>query len=167
MNTLHLIALSVILLLPIQLQCSPAISRAILVVGGAGFIGSHVNEMLFRQGYKTIVLDNLSHGSRDSVKNGLFIEGDLADADLLDQIFSSHQIDAVMHFAALKDVGESVKEPLSYYENNVSNTLNLLKAMHRHHVKILISPLLRLSLAIQLRSPFQKMHPLPSHQSLW
>ena len=73
MNTLYLIVLSVILLLPIQLQCSPAASQTILVVGGAGFIGSHVNEMLSLHGYKTIVLDNLSQGSRDSVKNGIFI----------------------------------------------------------------------------------------------
>ena len=89
--------------------------------------------------------------------------GSRADADLLDQIFNVHQIDAVMHFAALKDVGESVEHPLSYYENNVSYTLNLLAAMLKHHVKILFFPHPPPSSAIRLRSPFQKIiHAFPS-----
>lgn len=138
MHTIVLMILSTILFLPFQLRSAAEASHAILVVGGAGYIGSHVNEMLHRQGYKTIVLDNLSHGCRDAAKNGIFIEGDLADTELLDQIFSTYQIDAVMHFAALKDVGESVKHPLDYYENNISYTLNLLAAMLKHEVKIII-----------------------------
>lgn len=113
-------------------------SKCVLVVGGAGFIGSHINEMLYRAGYQTIVLDNLSLGRRQAVQHGLFIEGDLADAALLDRVFSQHRIDAVMHFAAFKQVGESMKEPLKYYVNNVSNTLNLLAAMKRHQVKFFI-----------------------------
>jgi UDP-glucose 4-epimerase len=120
------------------LQGSMSNSKMILVVGGAGFIGSHVNEMLYRQGYQTIVLDNLSHGHRASVQHGIFIEGDMADTALLDKIFSQYPISAVMHFAAFRDVGESVKEPLKYYVNNVSNTLNLLASMLRHQVKIFI-----------------------------
>lgn len=121
-----------------NLQGSSGASQAILVVGGAGFIGSHINEMMYRQGYQTIVLDNLSHGNRDAVKHGIFIEGDIADTALLDKIFSTYQINAVMHFAALKDVGESVKKPLEYYQNNVSYTLNLLSAMIKHRVKMII-----------------------------
>jgi len=106
----------------------------VLVVGGAGFIGSHVNEMLYRSGYQTVVLDNLSKGDRRSVLHGIFIEGDLSDSALLDQIFSTYPIQAVMHFAAFLDVGESIHKPLMYYRNNVEGTLNLLGAMQRHGV---------------------------------
>lgn len=126
------------LLISSLLHSSPRDSKCVLVVGGAGFIGSHINEMLYRQGYQTIVLDNLSQGHRESVQHGLFIEGDLADADLLDQIFCQYTIDAVMHFAAYKNIGESTKEPLKYYMNNVCNTLNLLSAMLRHQVNFFI-----------------------------
>lgn len=139
MNILYLTILSAFLFLnPALLQCSLTSSQAILIIGGAGFIGSHVNEMLFRKGYETVVLDNLNQGSREAVRHGVFIEGDLADSALLEHIFSTHPIGAVMHFAALKDVGESVKHPLRYYENNVSNTLNLLAAMMKHEVKMMI-----------------------------
>jgi len=100
----------------------------ILVTGGAGFIGSHINQMLQSAGYETVVLDNLSRGNRSSV-SGQFIEGDIADSDLLKAIFNKFHIDAVMHFAAYIDVGESVKHPALYYQNNVSGTLNLLNAM--------------------------------------
>jgi len=106
----------------------------VLVVGGAGFIGSHVNEALYRQGYPTLVLDNLSQGSPEAVRHGLFIQGDMGDTLLLDQIFTQYHIEAVMHFAAFKDVGESVKDPLKYYQNNVGNTLHLLSTMRRHQV---------------------------------
>lgn len=110
----------------------------ILVVGGAGFIGSHVNKMLDDAGYHTIILDNLSTGNRKSVSRGTFIEGDMADSDTLDKIFSTQPIKAVMHFAAYIDVGESVGEPGKYYYNNVTNTLNLLQAMRRHSVQSFI-----------------------------
>lgn len=109
-------------------------NRTILVVGGAGFIGSHVNKQLDEAGYATVVLDNLSTGRKEAVTRGTFIEGDTADAALLEKIFTAHAIDAVMHFAASIDVGESVKTPLPYYRNNVCNTLNLLHAMQRHKV---------------------------------
>ncbi len=110
----------------------------ILVVGGAGFIGSHVNKMLHRAGYSTVVLDNLSRGYRAAVRYGTFIEGDLASTTLLDQIFDTYPIRAVMHFAAFSDVGESVRHPARYYFNNVSCTLNLLSAMIRAEVKMLV-----------------------------
>jgi len=112
--------------------------KKVLIVGGAGFIGSHINKMLDDAGYSTIVLDNLSTGNRKSVVRGTFVEGDLNDTKLLDKIFKTYHIDAVMHFAAFIDVGESVHHPLKYYQNNVANTLNLLSAMHRHNVNIFI-----------------------------
>lgn len=112
--------------------------KTILIAGGAGFIGSHVNKILNQAGYQTLVLDNLSSGSEKAVTRGTFIEGDLADSNRLDAIFSQNSIDAVMHFAALIDVGESVKDPGPYYQNNVANTLNLLQAMVRHSVKTFI-----------------------------
>jgi UDP-glucose 4-epimerase len=112
--------------------------KTILITGGAGFIGSHVNKMLHSGGYTTIVLDNLSTGNRQAVTQGLFIEGDIGDLSLLDRLFTEHSIAAVMHFAASTDVGESVADPLKYYRNNVGATLNLLDAMRRHQVKNLI-----------------------------
>ena len=111
---------------------------AILVCGGAGYIGSHVNKQLNREGYETIVFDNLVYGHREAVKWGTFIEGDLANEAEIEAVFSAHKIDAVFHFAAYAYVGESVTEPEKYYYNNVVNTLNLLKVMRRHSCKKLI-----------------------------
>lgn len=113
-------------------------AKSILVVGGAGFIGSHVNKKLVESGYQTIILDNLSTGDLRNIHDGLFIKGDIADTKLLDSIFTTHHIDAVMHFAGLLDVGESVKDPLMYYKNNVVGTINLLDAMQRHDVRIFV-----------------------------
>jgi len=112
--------------------------KCVLIVGGAGFIGSHVNKMLNQAGYQTIVFDNLSRGNREAVQHGVFIKGDLANTELLDQVFTDYSIDAVMHFAALTEVGESVQNPLKYYVNNVVNTINLLEAMLRHQVNVFI-----------------------------
>jgi len=107
----------------------------ILVVGGAGYIGSHMVKQLALAGNDVITLDNLSYGYRDAVKYGEFIEGDLGDASVLDSILSSADIDAVMHFAGFIQVGESVIKPSMYYHNNVVNTFTLLDAMLRHEVK--------------------------------
>lgn len=112
--------------------------KTILIVGGAGYIGSHVNKMLHQAGYDTLVLDNLSRGSQQTVLYGTFIKGDINDLAFLNHLFESHPIDAVMHFAGLTDVGESMQEPLKYYQNNVCYTLNLLEAMRQHHVKVFI-----------------------------
>jgi len=112
--------------------------KKVLVVGGAGYIGSYVNKLLNISGYETIVLDNLSKGDKRSVTRGAFIEGDLGDIALLQNIFTENQIDAVMHFAAFTNVGESVSDPAKYYQNNVCNTLSLLKAMLAHNIKIFI-----------------------------
>jgi UDP-glucose 4-epimerase len=107
----------------------------ILVVGGAGYIGSHMVKMLLAEGHQVVTFDNLSAGFREAVLGGEFVQGDLADRVALDNVFSLHQFDAVMHFASFISVGESVKWPDKYYRNNVSNTLNLLDAMLAHDVK--------------------------------
>ncbi|MDZ8140436.1 MAG: UDP-glucose 4-epimerase GalE [Nostoc sp. DedQUE04] len=104
----------------------------ILVTGGAGYIGSHAVLALKNAGYKVIVLDNLSNGHRELVEEVLqvnLIIGDMSDRTLLDDIFSTHNITAVMHFAAYIAVGESVTNPAKYYHNNVAGTLTLLEAM--------------------------------------
>ena len=109
--------------------------QSILVVGGAGYIGSHMVKFLARAGYRVVVLDNLSTGHADAVRYGELNVGDMADTALLDRLFHSHRFDAVMHFAAFSLVGESVDDPGKYYRNNVGNTLNLLDAMVRHQVR--------------------------------
>jgi UDP-glucose 4-epimerase len=113
-------------------------TRKILVVGGAGYIGSHMVKLLTRRDYSVVTLDNLSSGFRDAVLGGEFVEGDINDSSLLDNLFSQHQFDGVMHFASYIQVGESVQNPAKYYRNNVSNTLNLLDAMVKHGVKAFI-----------------------------
>jgi UDP-glucose 4-epimerase len=101
----------------------------VLVVGGAGYIGSHMVKRLGAVGVDVVTLDNLASGHRDAVSCGEFIHGDMADATLLERIFSARSFDAVMHFASHIEVGESVKLPAKYYRNNVANTLTLLDAM--------------------------------------
>jgi UDP-glucose 4-epimerase len=110
----------------------------VLVVGGAGYIGSHMVKMLLDRGHQPVTYDNLSSGYREAVLGGDFIHGDLADKSLLDQTFEKHKPDAVMHFSSYIQVGESVHRPDKYYRNNVSNTLNLLDSMVAHEVKKLI-----------------------------
>jgi UDP-glucose 4-epimerase len=108
------------------------VSQTILVTGGAGYIGSHAVLALQQAGYEVIVLDNLSYGHRELVEQVLkvkLIVGDTSDRALLDQLFATHNIAAVMHFAAYIAVGESVVEPAKYYRNNVIGTLTLLEAM--------------------------------------
>lgn len=106
----------------------------ILVVGGAGYIGSHMVKYLGRKGCEITVLDNLSSGHADAVLVGKFIEGDLADTGFLDVLFAENVFDVVMHFASSILVGESVLDPAKYYRNNVMNTQNLLDAMRRYGV---------------------------------
>ncbi|MFD0930238.1 UDP-glucose 4-epimerase GalE [Methylophilus glucosoxydans] len=107
----------------------------VLVVGGAGYIGSHMVKMLLDSGHDVITLDNLSSGHRDAVLGGVFVEGDLADINCLDKVFTEHHPEAVMHFASFIQVGESVRKPDIYYRNNVTNTLNLLDTMLKFDVK--------------------------------
>jgi UDP-glucose 4-epimerase len=101
----------------------------ILVVGGAGYIGSHMVLDLLRAGYPVVTLDNLSRGHRELLPGGDFIEGDLGNPADLQRVFASYPVGAVMHFAAHSQVGESVEQPLLYYRNNVANTIGLLEAM--------------------------------------
>ena len=107
----------------------------VLVVGGAGYIGSHMVKDLLDTGHDVVTLDDLSTGHRELVVGGEFIEGGLGDAVLLDKLFSIHRISAVMHFAAFSLVGESVEQPLKYYRNNMAATAELLVSMIRHNVK--------------------------------
>ncbi len=107
----------------------------ILITGGAGYIGSHVVKELLRQGYQPIVYDNLQAGHRKAVKEAPLIEGDLADQRKLKETFHLHSIDAVMHFAADSLVGESVKNPLKYFDNNVKNSLQLIETIDEFGVK--------------------------------
>lgn len=109
----------------------------ILVTGGAGFIGSHTCVELLNSNYEVVVIDNFSNSSRDVLdkikeitkKDFTFYEGDVCDKEILKEIFSSNKIDAVIHFAGYKAVGESVSEPLKYYRNNLDSTLTLLEVM--------------------------------------
>jgi UDP-glucose 4-epimerase len=101
----------------------------VLVCGGAGYIGSNMTAMLAAQGHEPVVYDNLSRGHRAAIRNAVFIRGDLADYALLLETLKKHDIEAVMHFAAFIEVGESVGEPLKYYRNNLCYTQNLLSAM--------------------------------------
>jgi UDP-glucose 4-epimerase len=107
----------------------------VLIVGGAGYIGSHMVQLLLERGHEPVVLDDLSTGYRDAVLGGMFVQGSLADSATLDAVFAAHRFEGVMHFASFIQVGESVRDPAKYYRNNIANTLNLLDAMHRHHVR--------------------------------
>lgn len=112
---------------------------SILVIGGAGYIGSHNVHALVERGEDVVVLDNLVTGHRQAVHpNARFYEGDLRSAADLDRVFSEQQIEAVMHFAAFSLVGESVVQPLKYFNNNVGGMQSLLEAMARHHVDRLV-----------------------------
>lgn len=100
----------------------------VLITGGCGYIGSHANKLLSERGYQTVVLDNLVHGHREFAKWGKFVQMDLADREGLISLMQAEKFDAVMHFAGYAYVGESVKDPARYYQNNVGGTLNLLAA---------------------------------------
>lgn len=110
----------------------------ILVTGGAGYIGSHVNKLLNQRGHETVIFDNLVYGHPEAVKWGILETGDLSDIKRLEEIFEKYKITAVFHFAAYAYVGESVTNPSKYYNNNVVNTLHLLDVMSRYHVKDII-----------------------------
>ena len=113
-------------------------TASILVTGGAGYIGTHTALALLQAGYTVVVLDNLSNSSPlalDRVaqiagRATRLVQGDVRDTALLQRLFAEHDFSAVLHFAGLKAVGESVREPLRYYDNNVAGTLALCQAMH-------------------------------------
>lgn len=121
-------------------------SMNVLVTGGAGYIGSHTVLSLLEAGHSVVVLDNLANSSVESLTRveeltgtrPTFVELDLLDAEGVDKLFASSAFDAVIHFAGLKAVGESVAEPLRYYQNNIVGTLNLLASMDKHGVRSLV-----------------------------
>ncbi|MCC3296679.1 UDP-glucose 4-epimerase GalE [Arthrobacter sp. zg-Y916] len=118
----------------------------ILVTGGTGYIGSHTTLELLNAGHDVVVMDNLANSSTTSLervaelagRTADFVQADLLDPQALEDIFATHSPDAVIHFAGLKAVGESVAKPLHYYRNNVAGTLNLLEAMDRHDVRTIV-----------------------------
>ena len=118
----------------------------ILLTGGCGFIGSHTAVELINEGYEIVIADDLSNSSRDTVdkietitgKRPLFYEIDVADAAALTALFAEQPIDAVIHFAGFKAVGESVEKPLAYYRNNLDSTLTLLETMSRYGTKCFV-----------------------------
>jgi UDP-glucose 4-epimerase len=112
--------------------------ETVLVVGGAGYIGSHTCLDLANKGYKPVVFDNFSNGHREFVKWGPAEEGDIRDRARLDEVLAKHKPSAILHFAALIEVGESVKDPVSFYENNVIGTLTLLSAAQAAGIKAFV-----------------------------
>lgn len=118
----------------------------ILVTGGAGYIGSHTCVELLASGYDVVIVDNLSNSQREAVtriervagRAPVFVQGDVCSAALMEDVFARHRIDGVIHFAALKSVGESVREPLRYYSNNLGSLVTLLATMARHDVRDLV-----------------------------
>ena len=118
----------------------------VLVTGGAGYIGSHACVELLEAGHQVVVVDNLSNSSEESLRRVQsitgqsleFVNADIADKVTMQTVFAGHNVDAVMHFAGLKAVGESVAEPLRYYQNNIVGSLNLFEVMQEHSVKTLI-----------------------------
>lgn len=111
---------------------------AVLVCGGAGYIGSHTVAALLNRNEDVVVVDNLITGHKEAVLGGKLYTGDLRDEAFLDKVFTENEIEAVIDFAAFSLVGESVVEPFKYYENNVYGTLCLLKAMNKHNVKKIV-----------------------------
>lgn len=132
--------------------------KEILVVGGAGYIGSHTVKNLLKNGYNVTVLDNLVYGHKEAVLTKNFYHVDMADKVSLDKVFKSHKFDAVVHFAAYAYVGESVTNPKKYYQNNVVNTLNLLDCMLENDVKNIVFSSTCATYGNPLYSPLDEKH---------
>jgi UDP-glucose-4-epimerase GalE len=133
--------------------------KTVLVVGGAGYIGSHMVLALEDAGYAPVVFDNLSRGHADAVSNAPLVVGDLRSNADLDACFTAHRVDVVMHYAALAYVGESVTKPELYYENNVVGALNLLSAMRRHGQKRIVFSSSCSTYGEPERMPMAETHP--------
>ena len=155
--------------------------QKLLITGGAGYIGSHTLLALIREGFSPIVLDNFSNSSPEVLRRiellaGTaveFVQGDIRDAALLDELFSYQRdqgtpVSVVVHFAALKAVGESVGQPVSYYSNNVGGTLSLLEAMDRAHVRNLVFSSSATVYGEPLALPYTESHPIaPTNPYGW
>ena len=139
----------------------------ILVTGGAGYIGSHCAMALIKRGYDVIVFDNLSTGHLKTIEtlknisqnNFEFVKGDLLNSEELDKTFASGNIDAVIHFAAFSQVGESVKDPAKYYRNNICGTINLLDAMRKYNVDKIVFSSTAATYGEPVRIPIDETHP--------
>ena len=133
--------------------------NSILVTGGAGYIGSHTCKALHHAGFTPVTLDNLVYGHREAVKWGPFIEGDLNDRALLEQVIREHAVTAVIHFAAYAYVGESMQYPEKYFSNNVVNTLNLLDVMKNCGAGNIVFSSTCATYGVPTRLPIDEQHP--------
>ena len=133
--------------------------RAVLVTGGAGYIGSHAAKALNRAGYRVVVYDNLVAGHRAAVKFGDFVQGDITDVAAVRDALRRHEISAVMHFAAFLDVGESVREPARYYRNNVVGALSVLEAMAAERVGLFVFSSTCATYGEPIETPITETHP--------
>ncbi|HAL70631.1 MAG TPA: UDP-glucose 4-epimerase GalE, partial [Verrucomicrobiales bacterium] len=133
----------------------------LLITGGAGYIGSHTVRHLLTLGEKIVVLDNLVFGHREALPldRVTFVHGDMGDAALIEELFSDHQPEAVLHFAAFAQVGESVADPLKYYRNNLAAPLVLLEAMQRHGCRRFIFSSTCATYGNPVRVPMDEAHP--------
>jgi UDP-glucose-4-epimerase GalE len=129
------------------------------VTGGAGYIGSHAAKALSRSGYHVVVYDNLIAGHREAVKYGELVEGDVTDVDAVRAALRRHDVFAVIHFAALLDVGESVREPVRYYRNNVGGALSVLEAMAAESVHHFVFSSTCATYGEPIETPIAESHP--------
>ena len=129
------------------------------MTGAAGYIGSHACKALQRAGYRVVVFDNLSAGHREAARYGTLVEGNTSDVDAVRRALRDHRLSAVMHFAALLDVGESVREPLRYYRNNVTGTLSVLDAMVAESVSTFVFSSTCATYGEPLETPIPETHP--------
>jgi UDP-glucose-4-epimerase GalE len=133
--------------------------RAVLVTGGAGYIGSHAAKALKCAGYRVVVFDNLDAGHRGAVQYGDLVDGDIADVGAVRDALRRHEISAVMHFAAFLDVGESVREPVRYYRNNVTGALGVLEAMAAESVRHFVFSSSCATYGDPVETPMTETHP--------
>ena len=131
----------------------------ILVTGGAGYIGSHCCKELSKKGFQPVTIDNLVYGHEDFVKWGEFFKGDVGDPAPLKKCLGQHKIDAVMHFAAYAYVGESVEDPVKYYENNLRNTIQLLHAVLDYNIKYFVFSSTCATYGHPQKTPIDEDHP--------
>lgn len=134
-------------------------SKTVLIIGGAGYIGSHVNKCLHDHGFSTVIFDNLSTGFQSLAQWGTFVRGDILSSSDLDLCFNAFPIDAVVHLAAKSIVPDSLSQPSFYYENNVLGTFNVLEAMRRHGVRSIIFSSTCAIYGEPLYSPLDEGHP--------
>ena len=129
------------------------------MTGGAGYIGSHAAKALGQAGYRVVVYDNLAAGHRGAAKFGALVQGDVTDAAAVRQALRAHEIFAVMHFAALLDVGESVRDPARYYRNNVTGALSVLEAMAAESVRYFVFSSTCATYGEPIETPIAETHP--------